>query len=99
MTNVAKQIETASQTGHLVLVMFYADWSPHYEWLESILLAHEKRVIELFKVDIEENKALADSMNVKTVPAFVLLHNRRELWRQVGELTVDEFKDVLNDFR
>lgn len=99
MTNIEEQLETASQTGHLILVMFYADWSPHYDWLEPMILAHEKRIVELFKVNIEEDKVLADSMNVRTVPAFVLLHNKRELWRQVGKLTVDELKEVLEDFR
>ena len=31
--NIEKQLETAVKTNHLVLVVFYADWSPHYEWI------------------------------------------------------------------
>ena len=42
---------------------------------------------------------LADAHNIETVPAFLLLHKGHELWRQVGELTVEELKDVLDDFR
>ena len=97
--NVEKQLEVALQTKHLVMVIFYADWSPHYEWVGPILRTYEKRVVELIKVNIEENKALADSHNIGTVPAFLLLHGKHELWRQVGELTVEELKDVLDDFR
>lgn len=31
--NIEKHLETAVKTNHLVLVVFYADWSPHYEWI------------------------------------------------------------------
>ena len=66
--NIEKQLETAVRTNHLVLVVFYADWSPHYEWIGPVLRT-------------------------------LLLHKRNELWRQVGELTVEELKDVLDDFK
>ena len=97
--DVAERLETLAGTGRLVLVLFYADWSPHYEWLEPVIREYEKRVVELVKVNIETDKAVADSYNVETVPAFILLHKGREMWRQVGELTVEEFKEVLDEFR
>ena len=90
--NIEKQLETAVKTNHLVLVVFYADWSPHYEWIE-------KRTVELIRVNAEENRTIADAHNVETVPAFLLLHKGHELWRQVGELTVEELKEVLDDFQ
>lgn len=96
--DVEKQLEVAERTGHLVFVVFYADWSPHYEWIGPILRTNEKRFVELIRVNSEEEKAVADRYNIETVPAFLLLHNGHELWRQVGELTVEEFKDVLDEF-
>lgn len=86
-------------SNHLVLVVFYADWSPHYEWIGPVLRTYEQRVIELINVNIEGDKAVADSYNIETVPAFLLLHKGHELWRQVGELTVEELKEVLEDFK
>ncbi len=97
--DVSKQLEAAEATGELVFILFYADWSPHYEWLEPVIRTYESRVVHLVKVNIEGDKAVADSFNIDTAPAFILLHGKRELWRQVGELTVDEFKQVLEDFR
>lgn len=97
--NVRDKLETASKTTYLVFVVFYADWSPHYEWIEPVLRNYEKRVIEVVRVNIEDEKVLADSMNVETVPAFVLLQSGKELWRQVGELTIEEFKEVIDEFR
>ena len=38
--NIAEQLDAVSGTNRLVLVEFYADWSPHYEWLEQIGRAH-----------------------------------------------------------
>ena len=32
MDDVTKQLEAAAQTSHLVLIFFYADWAPHYNW-------------------------------------------------------------------
>ena len=84
--NIEKQLETAVKTNHLVLVVFYADWSPHYEWIGPVLRTYE-------------NRTIADAHNVETVPAFLLLHKGHELWRQVGELTVGELKEVLDDFQ
>ena len=83
----------------MVLVVFYADWSPHYEWIGPVLRTYEKRTIELVRVNVGEDKAIADAHNIDTIPAFLLLHKRNELWRQVGELTVEELKDVLDDFK
>ena len=37
MDDVTKRLEEAAQTNHLVLILFYADWSPHYEWLEPVI--------------------------------------------------------------
>ena len=75
--DIEKQLEVAAQSDHLVLIVFYADWSPHYEWIGPVLRTH----------------------NIDTVPAFLLLHKGHELWRQVGELTIGELKEVLEDFK
>ena len=97
--NIEKQLETAVKTNHLVLVVFYAHWSPHYEWIGPVLRTYKKRTVELIRVNAEENRTIADAHNVETVPAFLLLHKGHELWRQVGELTVGELKEVLDDFQ
>lgn len=72
---------------------------PHYEWLEPVVRTYEKQVSEVIKVNIVEDKAVADSFNIETAPAFILLQRGHELWRQVGELTIDELKLVLEEFK
>ena len=50
--NIAEQLDAVSGTNRLVLVEFYADWSPHYEWLEPVVRTYEKQVSEVIKVNI-----------------------------------------------
>ena len=66
--NIEKQLETAIKTNHLVLVVFYADWSPHYEWIGPVLRTYEKRTVELIRVNAEENRA--SLQEVAEAPAF-----------------------------
>lgn len=68
--SIAEQLDAASGTNRLVLVEFYADWSPHYEWLEPVVRTYEKQVSEVVKVNIVGDKAVADSFNIETAPAF-----------------------------
>ena len=96
---ITEQIEEAKRSDSLLLLVFYADWSPHYEWLEPVVRTYEKQVSEVIKVNIVEDKAVADSFNIETAPAFILLQRGHELWRQVGELTIDELKLVLEEFK
>lgn len=99
--NIADQLADAAQTRHLVLVEFYGDWSPHNEWLRPVVeeYASERgKVIEVLKVNIREEGALADSYRIESAPAFILFLRGRELWRQVGELTMDELQTVLEEF-
>lgn len=97
--DIKKQLELETKGGRLVLVVFYVGWTPHYEWVGPILQTYRKKVVDLIKVNTEESQEIADLYNIGTVPAFILLHEGHELWRQMGELTVDELKEVLDDFR
>lgn len=95
----ASQLEAASHTNDLILVMFYTDWSPHYEWLVPAIQEYEKEVKEVIKINIEGDKKLADSFNVDTAPTFILMRMGHPLWRQTGELTPEALKEVLVAFK
>lgn len=99
--NRTEQLKDASATNHLVLVEFYTDLSPHYDWLEPVVERYAKQLsktIVVIKINIGVDQALADSYNVRAAPAFLLLLRGKELWRQVGRLTVDELQTVLDEF-
>lgn len=97
----AKQLRDAIATRHLVLVEFYSDHSAHCDWLESVVERYANRAskhIDVIKVNVETDSAVADSYHVGRAPVFLLLLRGKELWRQVGRLTVDELQEVLDEF-
>ena len=96
---LARQIKSALSTGHLILIVFYQDEGARYEWLEGLIRTHAKRVFEVIRVHITDHEEIAFSLNIRRAPSFVLLHRDKELWRQVGEMTEKEFKEMLDDFR
>ena len=61
--------------------MFYADWSPHYEWLELTIKEYEPQVEAVVKINVTENQDLAALYNAEDVPDqrnnlrdFVFMH-------------------------
>ena len=96
--DVEKQLTDLAETNYLVFIFFYADWCPHYEWLQEALDTYEKRTVKYVQVNIEDNKMLADSYNVESVPTFILMHHNYELWRKISDITVDELRLVLSEF-
>ncbi len=96
--DVKQQLDDLAGTNYLVFIFFYADWCPHYEWLGEALADYEKKTVKYVQVNIETDKDVADSFNIGTVPTFVLVHRGYELWRQIGDITVDQLRLVLSEF-
>ena len=96
--NIEKQLETAVKTNNLVLVVFYADWSPHYEWIEPLVHEFEKRV-NIVRVNIEVNRKVADTYEIEIAPSFVLQRKDKVLWEKTGKLFPGELRDVIEMFK
>lgn len=96
--DVAKQIEEAKQAEVLTLIVFYADWSPHYEWIEPIVHTFEKPV-SIIRVNIEGDKKVAEAYEIDIVPSFVLQRKDRILWEKTGDVFPGELKDVIEMFK
>jgi thioredoxin 1 len=47
----------------------------------------------ILQFDIDENQELSQSLNVETIPAFLLYRHGKEVWRHSGEI---EFTNLLN---
>lgn len=95
--DIAEKIEAAKQSGSLLLIVFYADWSPHYEWIEPVLHEFEKP-IHIVRVNIEGDKKVADAYEIEIAPSFVLQRKDRILWEKTGEVFPGELKDVIEMF-
>ena len=58
--DIAEKIEDAKQSDALLLIVFYTDWSPHYEWIEPLLHEFETPV-NIIRVNMEGDKKVADA--------------------------------------
>ena len=83
--DIAEKIEDAKQSDALLLIVFYTDWSPHYEWIEPLLHEFETPV-NIIRVNMEGDKKVADAYNIETAPGFVLQRKDRILWKKTGEV-------------
>ena len=90
---ITEQIEEAKRSDSLLLLVFYADWSPHYEWIEPLVHEFEKRV-NIVRVNIEVNRKVAE-----IAPSFVLQRKDKVLWEKTGKLFPGELRDVIEMFK
>lgn len=92
-----EQIEKAKHSDGLALIVFYADWSPHYEWIDLVL--HEfMPSVSIFRVNIEGDKKIAAAYEIDMAPSFVLLRKGRIVWEKTGEVFPGELKDIIDMF-
>ncbi len=73
----------------VVLVEFYATWCPHCKRMMPIVEQIKELLagsVEIYQLDIDQNDEAADSVDVNSVPTFLLYKDGKEVWRQSGEM-------------
>ncbi len=82
------------------LVDFFATWCGPCRVMSPILEDVKKRMgdrANILKVDIDQNQALAEQYNVRSVPTLILFKNGEAVWRAVGVQQIDTLVDKLTD--
>lgn len=85
MEQLNKIIEKSG--GHLLIFDFYTDWCPPCKELEPILekIAKEKsEMVAVYKINIDRNRALANSFRVGGIPHVVFLKNKKTVLALTG---------------
>lgn len=81
--------DEAINSASTVLVEFYASWCPHCKRMMPIVEQIKELLqgqVDVYQLEIDENKELADQQEVESIPTFIVYKNGQEMWRQSGEM-------------
>jgi thioredoxin 1 len=84
-----------SKESHVTLIDFYTTWCSPCQTMDPIIERIENDftdTIQLLKVDVDENRKLAQLFKIQNVPTFILLKNKDIVWKQAGIMTYRELK-------
>ena len=82
-----------------VLIDFYADWCMPCVMMGPIVEEISEKMkdkIKVGKVNIEDNKELAQKYNIASIPNFVLIRNKKVIDQFVGAISKDELENKIN---
>lgn len=85
MEQFNKIIQTSGE--HLLMFDFYADWCPPCKEIEPVLekIAKEKsEMVTVYKINIDRNRAIADSFRVNGIPHVVYFKNKETVLTLYG---------------
>ena len=86
-------INEVTKSEKLVIVDFFATWCVPCQMMSEVLRDTEKEyedVIEVFKVDIDENQETAIRYDVTSMPTLVFFKDGEEVERKIGYIEKEE---------
>lgn len=73
----------------VVMVEFFATWCPHCQRMMPVVEQIKELLdgrTDIYQFDIDKNQEAADSLDVESLPTFIVYRDGKEVWRQSGEM-------------
>lgn len=81
-----------------VLVDFFATWCGPCKSMNPVLRKVSKKIDGkgvIIKVDVDKNPAIAQKLQVKGVPTFVLYKKGEIIWRESGMKSAHQLQEII----
>lgn len=84
-----------------VLIDFYADWCGPCKTLAPVIQELKNEIgdkVRIVKIDIDANQAIANKLQVMSIPTLMIYQNGKQIWRETGLQTKQGLQNILNQF-
>jgi thioredoxin len=94
-----QQFDDLLETDQLVLIDFYAHWCAPCKKMEPYLdeLKTEKKgVVTIVRIDIDQNRTLAEELHIEVLPTLLLYKNKKLIWSGTGYISKENLVKHFN---
>jgi thioredoxin 1 len=84
-----------------VLVDFSAEWCGPCKMMGPILKQLKDSVGDdatIIKIDVDNNRTLANDYNISGVPTLILFRKGKVMWRQSGVVAANHLKNIIAQY-
>ena len=84
-----------------VLVDFYAEWCSPCKTMNPILKSIKKHFgdkLKIIKINVDNNQQVANKLQVKGIPTFILFQNSEILWKKSGLINENSFFEIIKSY-